>query len=942
MMVSERTHEAFENDLDASIGPSPDVFRARLVDGLRMRARAAETLLSNGPGDETPIEQQRPSVFGVLMERHDPQRTAPAPYEGDDRWAYVSAILTAPSLEAQRPLAASIVPPQDEAFVTLYAVGALFGEGTIAREALDLLDASDLSIVLETLAVADVLPPSLRNQGLELNLLDLLPLSPVARAAYEIFRQRVRQNLPERGGDGLVGFRRSIHALKQDYVHIFGPDLFSALQAMTEPALLLSASQLERLQALCDRWGLRDVFVRLLVLRLAGTYDDEQAYLRQSPDLLDTEFPALLGLLVQGALAGSGEVGPSRARSGDYFHAAALLLVRFRAALDRRDASRLIDAVIALYALDAALVEFLPWNRISRAVSALDTPDYRTAFLTYLMTEDEVRRRFPMVAMQFGKGALIADLMGLVNTSGRGDRVISLLNRISELPGPAASALTRAVLDRAIMERLASTLEPPGPRLPGTERHRISLLTLSALRAASQKDLVPPSEAHRRFGREIDTLRFDLLQGQYRTGRVRVAWTELSRDLADRLAQNLPLEAMELGVGTAASGLTPRLAAYSAQEITTFLLQDSEYGINQALSSSLRHGVILPRYLRAFDDALQAAWTGKGLISWDDRQVRLRLGEEGRLVVELRERVSDLVKDFMDRWLTADATSRLAAALQANLRERLTLHFQAGRPAHGPMLRRTIISAAKVELRRFLSEAARALTEEVRRPIVAELKALRRAVKGGNHEMKSCVDSLETCLFPAHDEVRRWTQPVTRLGPALPFTLNDVVKFHLLSTALHDRDRLRIEALITIDGRPRPARQIKGQYLPFFEEVVRNLLSNALKGSGDELKTEAVLRLAISNGKMILSCSNAINAAEVATVIARHPDTVAQAQKRSASQAQKDHKSGFQKIRLAYKRAFALQPAINIPPISRRRPRFVIELEIPLPSDGLFVSEGHL
>lgn len=938
MQVSEPEGDAFAH-ADSDGGISAGDFRARLVGGLRMRARAAVALLSDGAGDDPPIEQQRPSVFGGLMERRDSQHLVPPPYQGDDRWAYVSAVLTAPSLEAQRPLV-TIVAPQDEAFVTLYAVGALFGEGTIARDALDLLDASDLSIVLETLAVADALPTSLQGEGLDLSLLDLLPLTPTSLTAYEAFRRRVRRDLPERGVGGLQRFRRSIHALKRKHLHIFGPDLFSALQAITEPGLALSRPQLERLSELSARWDLQDVFIRCLVLRLAGPYPEEEAFLRSAADMLEAEFSPVLTSLILGALDGSGDSGPPRARPTDYFHAAALLLVRVRVALETRNASGLIDAVIALHALDVALVEFLPWDRISRAVSTLECPDVRTAFLTYLMTEDEVRTRYPRVALRFGKGALIADLMDLVGPPGRGDPLPGFLARIADLPGPAATALTRAVMDRAIMERLASSLQPPGRRLPGSERHRISLMTLTALRIAAQKGLVPETEVNRRFGRELDALRFDLLQGQFRTGRVRVAWLELSRDLAGFLTENLPLEAMAMG-GVAATALTPRLATYSAQEITAFLLQDSEYAINQALSSALRHGVILPRYLRAFDDALQAAWTGHGLISWEDHQVRQRLGDEGRLVVELRERVSDLVKEFMDRWLTADMASRFSIALQEELKARITRHFVAGRAADSGALRRTIIGAAQVELRNFLAVTGRALNDEVRRPIAGELKALRRAVKNGNHELKSCVDSLETCLHPAHDEVRRWMHPVTRSGPALPFRLDDIVRLHLLSTALHDRDKLKIGTTVLIEGIPRHAHQIRGEYLSFFEELVRNLLSNALKNSGDGLQTQAELRLSVSRGKMTLSCSNAINPDQVQMVVARHADTVAQAQKRSTSQAQKDHKSGFQKIRLACKRSFARQPVINIPPVSRRTRRFLIEIELPLPESGLFLEESR-
>ena len=910
--------------------------RARLTKGVELRRRVVWATFAGGP--PVIIEQRQPSVFGTLIGQRDGQSWTSESHQGDDRWAYVAAALTAPSLATQRPLVRSIVPLQDEQFVTIFTIGALMSSATLELEALLALEAADLSIVVESLAAAGRLPEEIASVAALVTLAP--PSSSQGHLYFEPWRD-IRDALPSRSNDGLAGFQKAVQLAKQAHAPLLGPDLFSLMQALSEPTIALNQAQLDRMLALSTRWGLEDLVIQFLTLRLVGPYQEEQAFLRRKlPDVRGL-VPARHIALIEALFASDSLRQSLSGRPTQYFEVVAQLYIVIRRSLEDRDPSTLIKAVIDLYGLDPALIGFLPWDRISRAVADHLGQNARTAFMTYLMSEDPVRSSFPRVTLRFGKGALIADLMSLIETRGRGDTVTLLLGRVASLPDRAASALTRAILDRPIMERLASSL-PSHRNVRSTrvnEHHRISVMTIAALSFAYQKSLVPEAELRRRFDREIDNLRFDFLQGQFRSGRVRVRWSELTREIAELVDQDLPISAMQIGSDATASSLAPRLAAYSAQQITAHLLVGSENGINQALSSNLRHGVILPRYLKAFDDALQAVWPRASMLTWDERPVQIRFGEHGARILSLRERVSDLVKIFMDDRLTVEKDSPFAIELQEQIRVRLTAHFAAGGSPRSKTLPRTLVAGARSALGRHLRAAVRSLNEDVRKVINGDIKAIRRQISArSQHETRSYIDSLETCLHQAYVSIREWTALVTRSGAARPFTLPDIVQLYLISAALDARDKLRVKSTVFVNGSEYPNLEIRGELLGFFEEVVRNLLANAFRGSGDNLKTQAEVRLTIAGEQMTIRCINAINSRVVAQVIASYPNTVAKAQKRITTQAQKDRHSGFQKIRLAYKQAQLRQPIINIPPISARNARFVIELASELPMGGVFAE----
>jgi len=916
--------------------PSMGEFSERLKEGIAQRRQLAAVLFGGGP--YAPVEQRHPSVFGALMAQRSAPGLAPAPYLGDDRWAYVAAILAAPSLDAQRPLVRSIVPPQDEAFVTLFTIGALMSSAALEPEALALLGPADLSIIVESLAAAGRLPDVLTGLG---GIANFAPGSTEGLEVLSLPWLQIREHLPSRANGGLAAFQRAVQDTKHQHVPLFGPDVFSMLQALSEPSMSLTEDELERMLALAARWHLDDLVIQFLSLRTLGDYPGEQAFLRRRFSDVIRALSSRQSASLEALLFPETSAVPTSGRPIRYFEAVTQLFLAVRKALERRDPSSLVGSVIDLYALDPALVGFLPWNRISFSVADLMGRDARTAFMTYLMSEDQVRAQYPRVALRFGKGALIADLMSLVEINVRRDAVNHLLGRVAALPDRAARALTRAILERPIIERLASSL--PSPRairtIRGNEHHRISLMTIDALRLAHQRGLVPEAELRRRFGREMDSLRFDFLQGQFRSGRVRVAWHDLKREVAELFADDLPISAMQITSANAPSGVAPRLAAYSAQRITGHLLEGSENGINQALSSNLRHGVVLPRYLKAFDDALQAVWPKAPMLTWDETPARNRFGDYGPEVLALRERLSDLVKGFMDRRLTVEAGGAFAADLQERIRIRLTEYFDRGGSPRSAVLPRSLISIAQHELRRHLRAAVRGLNEDVRKTINLELKAMRRRIPPrSGHEFRSYIDSLETCLHAAYEQVREWMALVSRSGAARPFTFPDIVQLHLMSAALDAREKLRVQSTVTVNGGESPTVEIRGELLVFFEEVVRNLLSNAFKGSGDALKTRADLKLAISANGMTIRCSNVINTAKVSEVVGDYKSTLAKAQRPITGQAQKDKQSGFQKIRLAYKQAQMPQPAINIPPISRRNPRFVISLDAALPPGGILAD----
>jgi hypothetical protein len=887
------------------------------------------------------------------------QLTSYATEADDERWFVISTGLVPQTLDGQIRVLESLSSPGALAFNSAFAVGVAASANDADLLCSDLLSLEGISDVVFSVVVETMVrfsPERLRISENSLNRCrnhlqaftlaaaagDTGPIAPFTQEFGSRLQPVVR--VPDR--TGVADFRASLVAAKREFVPLVGPDVFSISQALCDPTMSIRSERMDNIAQFMGEWKLTRSLTCLLLLRLAGPYENEREFLRDRfTTMVKPFFASTQQRMIASLLGLTDRLAPShKPRSSDYSCKLIWLYHRLDSALRANDPRRVMDAVVDIYCLDTTLIGFLNWDRIYKATRDFAYVDAKTAFITFLMNEDIVRNRFPDVAMATGKGALISDLMSLIDQRKITGSIPALMSRFKELPLAAASALALSALERSNVERLAGSL-PRTRHWPrgvlSIDGAHASMARMEALGAAADKGLITRKFAEDAKQQEIDHLRMQSLQGRLRTGRVQIPWEEVEKATQKFADSELPIVRLmnTLASDAEMQDALPKLSDFIAEKITEHLLYGSDVGIDRALSNNLRHGVVVPRFLRAFDDALQTVGRGRSIPAWDEATLEERFGAHSGDLLALRDLVNDQVKDFVEARLTVEADGRFNASLQSAISLALLRSARSQGTRKRLSLQKQVVSAARRQLNHYLADAARELNTTVRDNVIAELRSARSTLRSRPHAAAGTfLDSLETNLHEAFDEVRQWIGVTKTHGDAPPFQLREVVKLHLLSTALFAWDKLKVEtrffrstadAVITRDD----SCQINGKYLEFVQIVVHNVLSNAFKYSGQKLKTVVRIEMFASEDKLLIRCINSISDSRIDEIIRDHAATLAYARGTDADQARRDIKSGFPKIRQVYKSALNSPARFNIPPITSEVRWFVIEISSACPRD---------
>jgi len=122
---------------------------------------------------------------------------------------------------------------------------------------------------------------------------------------------------------------------------------------------------------------------------------------------------------------------------------------------------------------------------------------------------------------------------------------------------------------------------------------------------------------------------------------------------------------------------------------------------------------------------------------------------------------------------------------------------------------------------------------------------------------------------------------------------------------------------------------LRGAYFEPIQEIIHNLLSNAYRYSGlSTLNTEIDISLAVDGSDIVLRCSNNFAEKNRQTVTDEIPKILSMLKDGKRDQAKSDSKSGFFKIINVCSRVFGAAPLVNIPSISQRSTRYVVEVRI--------------
>lgn len=920
------------------------VSRIRL--GLAGRLRAFEALAS--PSALTDLSPEV-SIFGSFTRAASADRSRQARAHLDPRWLWITAATTSHRPAHQARFLRSLGVGDELALLSRYTLGSFSPEPDIGLDRALAQSDEDLSVFYEA---------RLFEEGLDPNSAWPFTSADLSSFRAQIFHRRSNSPEPGRGAFRLtctgsddprpatVGeLMETVSVLKRKYLHIYGPDVFTAIQKLCDPCERLNIEDVSIAKSTLYSARMDKLFILLLCLRLLGPHDDARVCLTEC--LKNGQFPRLTQGMMSSLNALLGRYAtPIRPRASrkDFFTRAVQALEKINSALILSSQPSLVDGIIELYCVDPVLPRFLDWNVIQRELDGYCPPQPRTAFITLLMNDDTVRSLFPDVAMRMGKGALVGDLTPLLHTQRRGTGLAAVLRQLRTLPAPAASALTKALLERAIVDRLAAAL--PWPKrwpkdLPPADTTRASLIRMEALQFARDRHLIEYGWIDQQLEQEADRFRLNYLQGKLRSGRVRIARDELAADVGKAIAVDRSLLTSGTGQGSKYEPeLTTILSRYIADRVCATVLFKSGVSVDQAVSNNLRHGIILPRFLRAFDDALHALNSRGSPIAWEASSLTAIFGADGQLFLSFRENLTELLKTFMADHLTIvegdSFHQRLRSALTTTV-HRLLARTR-GRPE---VFEEAIVAVTEREVKRLLKASGKLLTDDIKKATLTSLARLRKTLaRPVSDQSRWYLDYLETNLHSAFDESRQWIGLAEPDGEAMNFTFTEVVKLHLVSSAFTAWDKLKVEIQSSTDQHrefPQTEFTINGKYFSCIYEIAHNLLSNAFKCSGHGLSTDINITMIIRKGRVVFKCTNSVSPSHTDKVLREYEHTVSLAQRRQPAQARRDDLSGFQKIRLAVSTAFGAEARINIPPLSRVNPAFVVEVWADAP-DNLIAS----
>lgn len=853
----------------------------------------------------------------------------------------ISAAVNSNNLRAQHLVLESIADPVDLDLVSLLAVGFVNYEYSGGLNDFEGVPDDEFSIIAESMSRFS--PERLESGNYIRNLREMS--GDFIVELFSIFDSHFLPATTSAAVTFAPVAERSLELFskfKRETLDIAGPDIATVFQLISDPTARPSKEKFAAMRELADDWGVTQAFDSLLFARILGDCPAGKSFILEKilPTMLSSRNRAAPDL----EILLDKPVTPHLSRRTlrmTYIQRQLAITSRLKFAIDRGNAASIFDCVVRVFCFDRGIIKFLDWPRITAAIRRYFVVTPQSTFVTMLLSRADIKRLHPRASLSMGKGAFIGDLTALL-ASGSGQRqgLNRLLGLIKGLPVQAATALTFAVLDRSIIERLAAALTPRSGWLndftPG-ESAQISMLRISALRDAGVRRLISDAAVAKEIESEVELMRFNYFQSRMRIGRVRIPWTEIKAATRTIVNQTAPIELVESLVSQEIRReVIPRLVKFLTDSITDHILYNAPVSIDHALSNNLRHGIVVPRFLRAFDDALQTVMRRRTLSVWDEKELRQIFHDDSEFILRYREFVSDEIKIFVEEQLTVSPAGQLDPKIRQEISTKISQYFEGDTSKKGRRLETNVAKTAEKLIKGALVGAGRKLNEEKRKALFTEFKAVRKSTKNTtNSTTKDFLDSLETNLHEALEEVRQWIGVSDEEGDAIAFKISEVIKLELLTTHLNEWKKLKVtseEVFVKSDGSTVSKFSIEGKYLELFEAVIHNLASNAFAHSGDGLKTNLKFIFKLEQDKIFIRAENLISQLKIEDVIAGHRNTVALSRKQIGPEARQDKKSGFQKIRASFAQVFDAEPTINIPPPSDKNRLFVVEITVsPIP-----------
>lgn len=731
--------------------------------------------------------------------------------------------------------------------------------------------------------------------------------------------------------------RRAIAQTKKVWWPIIGADFFSALQALCDTSFKFDAHSLHNTIFLLRLWRSDSFAIKLIAVRALCGFAAEKEYLQKNwLDVEDRIHPRLASHVRASVFDTS--LPELSFWPSDYMTRTLALAFQVGRSIARRSSAELKYWIIRAYEHDPSIVGFFSWDKIRPLIATPWLPvDASSAFLILLMGEPQVRNRFPMVAFTTGRGAFIADLHSLIKKDQkRAPTARLLMMSFRRLSPKARHRVVRELVEKSVLERISNMMVAPQPAIKTLTLDadaKVCALRIDAAREAAALGAISTEEYESVTSDEISQLRMLLFHNIMLFGRVQIEWDAIENYLNQEFKEQVEFLSFSELRGEKIrfpKNVLDSIMRYISRRIALAALVDATDSVDQALSNNLRHGVLVPRFMRAFEDTIPTIYAGpEKFQGWSDKAIIELHGAAGTAIVELRNEVASKIASFMDESLKLSESSGIVASASQKICDLLKSTVLGNRQKNISF--HPMAAVIKDLVSEFVSAASAHLDKTVWPEITKEIEAVREVCS--TPASKQLIDSLEVNLSRAVEDASRWINIAEDRGKVNEFMIDEIVSVELLSTQASHSQRLRVEcrSVFDQDGKIRQAKMphlIDGAFLGFFQETVHNLVSNAFKYSGMGLQTRLELELRISETGFVLRAINSVSLQEMQKVMKNYAQTVRHATADAPKRAKLDKVSGFQRIKVMGRRLFKANLIINIPPLSIRKLQFLAEIQM--------------
>jgi hypothetical protein len=746
-----------------------------------------------------------------------------------------------------------------------------------------------------------------------------------------------------------------LHSFRQRYWPIVGSDVLSGLLALCDPTYDLTASQLERCAWMAEQWQLDNLLFKLVLLRALGGYQAELQFIRKHQNYLGQRdiqsVQTCIRYLLDPAASTPSELNYKLAKSTDFVNNLILSFVNVGLATRNKTLEPLKEHIVNLYSIDPLAPAFLDWGKIH---AAFDLPssesDPSTILIKSLMSTPVVAKRFRAVAIKRGRGQIVADLSSFVlrlrlaseqapSTAARASRSNNeFVRRVRALPRQARFKVMEEVLDKGMAERIAfafpTSFSLLTKELPRVDNHA-SILRLELANLARREKAIDPTFAAKIIEEETQFLRMHRFHTFFRDGRIKVDWDHLTHNIAGAIEGQFDF----ILFGKSQTDLHPSIlrnvVLLFSEEVSDILLFGSESSLDQALSNNLRHGVVVPRFVRAFNEAMaDVADPHSALRDFKDAATTI-FESHAKHIWHLHDSVIRMINDFKDYWLAIDKQGEFYLSAKEMISKTLTELESANRRIQTGQLAALIVERFQQNADKFLQQARGALDVTIKPAVAEHIATTRlRCNETPSSRTTSFLDSLAIHIEEAFVEVNGWCNLIKVKTDAEDFSLEDLLQFEAMSLIFSDFKKLHVRFSsfqrkgAHLHRLPR-SHKINGAYFEPVQEIVHNLISNAFKHSGLDMNTDIEFSTIADDETLIFRCVNSYSEKVASQISDAHPRTLALVISSKTDHASKDTLSGFKKIRNVCSRVFAREVLINIPLLSSKSRRFIVEIAIP-------------